>query len=96
MTAETTETTTPRCGHETKSGPCIRPAAHTPNGHMSKAVADAKRTNHAAKTTDPEAAAKRTAERLAKKVERLEADAAALGFKVVPLSKRERAAAAAE
>lgn len=34
-----------KCGHPTKSGPCCRPAGHTPNGHMSQKVADQKREN---------------------------------------------------
>lgn len=37
------------CGHPTKSGPCARPAGHTPNGHMSQKVADQKRANQRAK-----------------------------------------------
>lgn len=66
---ETTAAKTPRCGHETKSGQCVRPEGHTPNGHMSKAVLDAKNANAKAKKLgDPEATAAREArdaERLA-------------------------------
>lgn len=92
-TAATETAKSPHCGHETKSGPCVRPEGHTPNGHMSKAVLDAKTANVKAKTTDPEAAERRAAERLAQRVARLEADAAALGYKVVPVTKRAKAAA---
>ena len=38
-----------RCGHDTTSGPCVRPEGHTPNGHMSQAVADKKRANQKAR-----------------------------------------------
>jgi hypothetical protein len=37
------------CGAQTKSGPCCRPAGHTPNGHMSQKVADQKRANQRAR-----------------------------------------------
>lgn len=91
-TTETAKTPAPRCGHETKSGPCVRPEGHTPNGHMSKAVLDAKTANFKAKKSgDPEAIAAREArdsERLAKRVERLEVMAAELGYKIVALPKR--------
>ena len=37
------------CGHPTKSGPCCRPAGHTPNGHMSQKVSDTKAANQRAR-----------------------------------------------
>jgi hypothetical protein len=108
-TTEQTVGTTPRCGHETKSGPCCRPEGHghPATGHMSKAIRDAKTATARGKSMDPEAMATREAERAAKaalaikaaeeahaaKIARLEEAAAALGFKLVAMSKRERAAA---
>lgn len=92
----------PRCGKETASGPCCRRAGH-PTGHMSAKNLATKQANmKARKLADPEYAAgaearnaeraarrlATDAERTAKRLARLEADAAALGFKIVALSKR--------
>jgi hypothetical protein len=101
--------TTPRCGHETSTGACVRPAGHPKTGHMSLANRDAK-TRTGAQT--PEEMAAKEAERAAKaqerikaatdahaaKVAKLQEAAAALGFKLVPMSAKEKkdAAKAAE
>src|SRR5258708_1225955 len=99
-TTEQTVGTTPRCGHETKSGRCSRPEGHPATGHMSKAIRDAKTATARGKSMDPEAMATREAERAAKaalaikaaeeahaaKIARLEEAAAALGFKLVAMS----------
>jgi hypothetical protein len=81
---------TPRCGKETASGPCCRRAGH-PTGHMSAKNLATKQANMKARKTDnPEYAAAvqaRNAERLANRVAKLEADAEALGFKIVPVKR---------
>lgn len=65
----------PRCGHETASGPCIRPLNH-PAGHMSQKVADTKRENAKAKrgvgSLTPEEMEAKEAERAAAAAARIE------------------------
>lgn len=100
----------PRCGHKTSSGPCHRPEGHTANGHASQATLAKKSANARGKDITPEALAEREAVRAAAaqeriaalevahaaKITKLEEAAAALGFKLTPLSKAAKAAAAAK
>lgn len=51
----TDETRPPRCGHETKTGPCIRPEGHTPNGHQSRAARDKQEAARKQKAPPPAA-----------------------------------------
>jgi hypothetical protein len=111
MSENSTETTTakaPRCGVKTASGPCARPAGHN-TGHTSQAVLDRKAANAKGKDLTPDALraaealrAQAAADRIAAaeqahadRVAKLEAAAAALGYKLTPMTAKDKKTAAA-
>ena len=94
---ETEKTTTPRCGKETASGPCLRPQGHPATGHASeKTLRNKSRAKTPLTVEELEAAEKDRRATAAKikaakdaekaKIEKLREAARALGFELTPIT----------